>query len=204
MPTDDSFADLMGRLRQGDDTAAASVFHRFAHRLIALARIRLDSRLRPKVDPEDVLQSVFKSFFLRHAAGQFDLGGWDGLWALLTVITVRKCGRVNRYFRSAGRDAETAATVASSDSSPAWEALASDPSPSEVLMLTELVEGLLRDLPERDRAVVVLGLQGYNAAEISTQLGRPERSVYRVLQRVRSRLERMKTDDATLAGPTES
>jgi RNA polymerase sigma-70 factor (ECF subfamily) len=203
MTREDSFANLMDRLRHGDDAAAASVFHRFAHRLITLARLRLDSRARPKVDPEDVLQSVFKSFFLRQAAGQFDLGGWDGLWALLTLITVRKCGRVNRYFRSAGRDAEISALPAGGDPGPAWNVLASDPSPAEVLLLTELVEGLLRALPERDRAVVTLGLQGYSAPEISQQLGRPQRSVYRVLQRVRSRLEGIEADDATAAPPAD-
>jgi RNA polymerase sigma-70 factor (ECF subfamily) len=195
MPQDDSFADLMDRLRHGEGAAAARVFHRFAHRLIALARARLDGRVRPKVDPEDVLQSVFRSFFRRQADGQFDLDGWEGLWALLTVITVRKCGRINRYFRSAGRDAEAAGEP--------WEALAGEPSPDEALLLTELVEGLLRDLPERDRAVVELGLQGHSAAEISTQLGRPERSVYRVLQRVRTQLERQQDDSAAQTPPTD-
>jgi RNA polymerase sigma-70 factor (ECF subfamily) len=202
MSPDSSFADLMARLRQGDDAAAASVFHHFAHRLIGLARGHLDSRVRPKVDPEDVLQSVFKSFFLRHAAGRFDLEGWDGLWALLTVITVRKCGRVNRYFRSGGRDAETVATPAGDASNPLWEALASDPSPAEAVMLAELVEQLLRDLPERDRDAVTLGLQGYSAVEISKQLGRPERSVYRVLQRVRTQLEHLQAE-GNEAPPTE-
>jgi hypothetical protein len=30
-----------------------------------------------------VLQSVYRSFFLRHAEGEFAFTGWDGLWALL-------------------------------------------------------------------------------------------------------------------------
>src|SRR5690242_9456367 len=56
-----SFADLMARLRAGDDAAAAALFQRFATRLIALARGRLDGLVRRKVDPEDVVQSVFRS-----------------------------------------------------------------------------------------------------------------------------------------------
>jgi RNA polymerase sigma-70 factor (ECF subfamily) len=195
MTPDDSFAELMTRLRSGDAAAAAVVFHRFARRLIGLARVHLDGRVRQKIDPEDVLQSVYKSFFLRHAAGHFDLGGWDGLWALLTLITIRKCGRVNRYFRSAGRAAETGGLA--SDDSGGWEALASDPSPAEVAMLTELVHGLLGDLPERDRPVVALSLQGYSVAEVSAQVDRPERSIYRVLERVRARLERTPTDEVS-------
>jgi len=54
-----SFAELLARLQAGDDAAATRVFHRYAHRLIARARSRLDARLRAKVDPEDVVQYVF-------------------------------------------------------------------------------------------------------------------------------------------------
>src|SRR5438552_2680938 len=91
--TAESFPDLMARLRAGDADAAARVFERFAHRLAALAQVHLDGRTRRLVDPEDVLQSVFRSFFARHADGQLDLADWDGLWALLVVLTLRKCGR---------------------------------------------------------------------------------------------------------------
>src|SRR5438067_1701243 len=104
MSTDDSFTEIMNRLRAGDESAAAQVCRRFTNRLIGLARVHLDSRIRQKVDPEDVLQSVYKSFFLRHAQGQFDFHGWEGLWSLLTVITVRKCGRWTRLFHTARRN----------------------------------------------------------------------------------------------------
>ncbi len=104
MTAEPSFDDLMARLRAGDQAAASQLFHRFACRLIGLARGRLDALVRQKVDPEDVVQSVFKSFFLRHASGQWDLGGWDGLWALLTVLTVRKCGRHAVHYRAGRRD----------------------------------------------------------------------------------------------------
>jgi RNA polymerase sigma-70 factor (ECF subfamily) len=189
MPTEDSFADVMARLRDGDDDAAAQIFRRFTHRLIALARAHLDGRLRQKVDPEDVLQSVFKSFFLRHAEGELALGGWDGLWALLAVITARKCGRCARRFRAARRDvnAEVAA-AASADESGVIEAFSDDPSPEEATMLSELVEQLLRDLGRRDGEILTLALQGYSAAEISARLDRPGRTVYRVLERIKARL----------------
>lgn len=192
MSTDDSFADLMGRLRTGDDAAAAAVFHRFTHRLIALARLRLNARLRQKVDPDDVLQSVWKSFFLRHAEGQFTLDGWDGLWSLLTVITVRKCGLWLERFRSAGRDVgrEEAPPGGRDEPGSGWEMLARDPSPSEVLLLSETVEKLLGGLEAWERQVVSLSLQGYSVAEIVEQTGRPQRSVYRALERVKITLRR--------------
>jgi RNA polymerase sigma-70 factor (ECF subfamily) len=198
MTEDRSFAAVMHRLRAGDEAAAADVFHRFAGRLIALARTHLDSRPRQKVDPEDVLQSVYKSFFLRHAQGQLNPQDWDSLWSLLTVITVRKCGRWRERFHAGRRDvhAELALQPPADESGGGWEALAGDPTPSEVAMLTETVEELLRGLEGRARDIVALALQGYTAGEISTQLGRPERTVYRVLGRVKKRLQWQREDDA--------
>jgi RNA polymerase sigma-70 factor (ECF subfamily) len=189
MPAEDSFADVMARLRVGDEEAAAQVFRRFTHRLIALARAHLDGRLRQKVDPEDVLQSAYKSFFLRHADGELALGGWDGLWALLALITARKCGRYAQRFHAARRDVRAeVAPAGGADESGVVEAFSDEPSPAEAVMLSELVEQLLRDLGERDGAILTLALQGYSAAEISAQLDRPGRTVYRVLERIKARL----------------
>jgi RNA polymerase sigma-70 factor, ECF subfamily len=98
MEPNDSFAELGSRLRTGDQGAASEVFRRFAGRLIAPTRTELDARLRRKMDPEDVVQSVYRSFFTRYSAGQFDLATWESLWGLLAVITVRKClGRAEYY-----------------------------------------------------------------------------------------------------------
>jgi RNA polymerase sigma-70 factor (ECF subfamily) len=190
MPAEDSFAEVMARLRAGDDDATAQVFRRFTHRLIALARAHLDGRLRQKVDPEDVLQSAFKSFFLRHAEGQLTLGGWDGLWAVLALITARKCGRYVRHFHAGRRDVNAeVAPAGGADASGVIEAFDDEPSPAEAAMLSELVEQLHRGLGPRDGEILALALQGYSAAEISSQLVRPARTVYRVLGRIKARLE---------------
>ena len=71
-------------LRRGEAHAAEQVFLRFAQRLIALARSRIDAAVRSKEDPEDVVQSVFRSFFTRQRGGQFLLADWESLWASLT------------------------------------------------------------------------------------------------------------------------
>ena len=176
-PTRRSFDDLMARLRAGDEEAARTLFDRYAERLIALARSRLGQRMRQKVDPEDVLQSVYKSFFLRQAAGQFHLAGWDSLWGMLTVITMRKCGRLVTHYRAGMRDLrrEAAADAVPDD----WDALAHEPAPEEAAMLAETVEQLLRGLEERERDMVRLSLQGLSVAEISSQVGRTRRTVQR-------------------------
>lgn len=190
MSSDAAFNTLMARLRAGDEDAATQIFRRYANRLVGLARTRLDPVLQQKTSPEDVLQSVFKSFFMRAAEGQFELGDWDNLWSLLTLLTIRKCARWADYYRAQRRDVrrETPLPTGTEDAPPAWEALNRDPTPAEALLLTETVERLLADLKPRDREMVVLSLQGETTSKIATELGCAERTVERVLERVRKRL----------------
>jgi RNA polymerase sigma-70 factor (ECF subfamily) len=192
MSGSDSFDRLMAQLAAGDNEAARQMLHRFAERLIALARSRLDHRLQAKLDPEDVLQSVCMTFFRRHALGEFEFDSWDSLWSLLTLITVRKCSRLAEHFHAGARDVRVEVpSSATDDSGFRWEALDREPTPEQAAMLAETVEELLRGLDTREREIATLGLQGYTAAEISAQLHRPERSVYRVLERIKKRLQRM-------------
>lgn len=187
-----SFEQVMARLRAGDPAAASDIFHRFAQRLLALARVRLDGRMRQKMDPEDVLQSVFRSFFSRQADGQFDLANWESLWGMLTAITVRKCGRRINYFRAARRDVQReVAPLAGNDVHAGWEALAGEPTPSEAAMLTETLEQLMRQLDDQQRHILSLSLQGSTTLQISEQVGCTERTVRRVLERVRKQLHEL-------------
>jgi RNA polymerase sigma-70 factor (ECF subfamily) len=199
MSGNSSFDALMARLKAGDEDAAAAVFRRFANRLIGLARSRMAPLVRTKVDPEDVLQSVFKSFFLRYAQGQWQLGDWHDLWAVLTVLTVRKCGHRAEHFHAQKRDVrrETSPQPDASDAALDDVALDREPTPDEAAMLAETVEQIMRDLEGYHRDIFRMALQGYSTAEIAAEVGVTERSVLRVLKRVRERL-------ASLAAVAES
>jgi len=192
MSSSNSFQVLMGRLRGGEEAAAAELFRRYADRLIGLARSRLDPLVRQKVDPEDVLQSVFKSFFLRHRDGNWDLDNWDSLWSLLAQMTIRKCGRRAGYYHSARRDVrrETAPSD-EEDSTYFREALNREPTPDEAALLAETIELLLRESEGYHRDIIRLSLQGCALAEIAAETGVTERSVQRVLKRVREQIERL-------------
>jgi RNA polymerase sigma-70 factor (ECF subfamily) len=197
MSPTDSFAALMGRLRSGEDEAAREVFVRFATRLAGLARKHLDARLAVKVDPEDVVQSAYKSFFIRQRDGELDVGTWDGLWGILTLITLRKCADRAAYYGAAKRNVarETAGGGTDSAYPLIGRALDRDPRPDEAALLSETVEALFRLIDDADeRAILEFSLQGYTAVEISERLGRAERSVRRLRERVRKRLERMQAD----------
>jgi RNA polymerase sigma-70 factor (ECF subfamily) len=197
MACDERFSLLMVRLHSGEDAAAREVFERFAGRLVAMARGRFNRLLARKVDPEDVVQSAFKSFFVRLPAGKLAVGGWDGLWNLLALITLRKCADRAEYFLADRRDAAREATSPAGREGPdAWlVALDRQPRPEEAAILAETVEHLFRDVSAHERPILELSLQGYTAPEISVRLGRAERSVRRLREHIRKRLERLQEAD---------
>jgi len=192
-----SFVDLLGRLRAGDNSAARVVVDRYACRLAALARKKLDRRILSKEDPEDVLQSVFKSFFLRCGQGQFQLDSREDLWALLVSLTLHKCGHRADFFHAGKRNVfrEVQAAQAQDSSSVAeLEGLARDPTPVEAAILAEMIEKLLSGLEPHQRDIVQLSLEGENAVKIAEQVGVTQRTVQRVQKGVRERLERWRTE----------
>jgi RNA polymerase sigma-70 factor (ECF subfamily) len=198
MPPELPFAALVARLQIDDADAACLVVELYARRLVALAASRLPHTLSAKLDPEDVVQSVFKSFFARHAGGQFSLDNWDSLWTLLTVLTVRKCGHRVRHFRAARRDVrrEVAGTAGPDRPESLCDPPAAEPTPAETVMLAETLADLLRDLDPSQRAVVQLRLEGHTFEEISRLACCTERTAYRVLEKVRARLESLCAENA--------
>lgn len=191
-----SFDDVMARLRVGDNEAATKVFQRFGGRLIELAQKQLKPQIRRKVDPEDVLQSAFRSFFVRQAAGEFqDLESWDSLWGALIVITLHKCVSRIRHFRRARRDIEreAGAPATAEPTNDPWEGLIPDrePTPEEAAILAETMEQLLTQFEGRNREALTHWLQGMPVPEISELVGCTERTVYRVLDRAKDLLGRM-------------
>ena len=175
-----------------------AVFERFAQRLVGLARLHLDARLQHKIDPEDVVQSVYKSFLVRYGQVSFQDHETGGLWSLLTVITLRKCADRVRYYRAERRDIAREAVAGGPDVPAPWQdAIGREPTPDQAAALAETVEGVLSGLDEDERPIVELSLQGYTTQEISDKLGRAERSVRRLRERVRKHLERMQVESVT-------
>jgi RNA polymerase sigma-70 factor, ECF subfamily len=143
-----------------------------------------------------VVQSAFKSFFVGQTEGKFQLENWDSLWAMLTVITVRKCGRRLSHFRAACRDLRREVEVAADkEGHVTWEAPGLDPTPAEAAIWAETLAQILGEIKERERPIVQMRLQGYGIAEIAAAVGRSERTVLRVLEGVRTFIEQMNPED---------
>src|SRR3954468_2244838 len=101
VPSDRS---LLFRFRRGQDDAPTLLYLRYAERLRALAEKQSSPGLAARVDPENIFQSVFRTFFRRAAAGQYDVPEGEEIWKLLLVIGLNKIRAVGAYHRAARRD----------------------------------------------------------------------------------------------------
>ena len=183
MDATSDFQDVIDGLRRGDPGAAEEIFRRYVRRLTALASRQFGDGLRDRADPEGVVQSVYKSFFLRDHHAPFDLDGWERLWALLAVITVRKCARRRREF------------LAKPPAEDEWaEAIDRQPTPMEVVELAELVARIFQEVGREDHEAAEMILQGCTAVEIAEKCGCSERTVRRLRDRIRDLVDRLGDD----------
>src|SRR5437867_5093684 len=83
--------DLLRRLRTGDGAAASELVRRYEPEIRRAIRVKLtDPRLRRVLDSVDVCQSVLGNFFVRAAAGQFELDNPRQLLGLLVTMARNK------------------------------------------------------------------------------------------------------------------
>jgi RNA polymerase sigma-70 factor (ECF subfamily) len=181
----------MERFRSDENAAARDVFQRFSRRLIALARQQFAQRLAHRIDPEDVVQSAFKSFFVRHRDGKLRVGNWNNLWGLLALIARRKCADRVEYLHAERRDVGRESPAPGCSEPCRRPALDREPLPEEAVVLADTIEHLFRAVDAEERPVLELSLQGHSAAEIGLRLGRALRTVHRLRERIRNRLLRL-------------
>ena len=94
---------LVRRLRTGSQDAATQLYLRYAKRLHGLTRAKCSPDLASRVDSEDIVQSVFRTFFRRVQKGEYDVPDGEELWKLFLVIGLNKIQSVGTFHRAAKR-----------------------------------------------------------------------------------------------------
>ena len=202
MAEDDSFAAWRESLGTDRNQAGIEIWNRFAARLNQLAADRIHAKVRRLVDPDDILQTAYRTFVRNCDRSAFNLTDWAGLWGLLVTITVRKCIRANQRHLGPNRNLRRDQGL-----SPVWEYGSSpsalvppsrDPTPEEAACYSDLVEALCLALSERERLVIALRRDRYTVPEIAEQLRVSERTIERTLAKAREilgRLDRESSED---------
>jgi RNA polymerase sigma factor (sigma-70 family) len=193
-PAEQPSDNLIARWREGDQQAAAALFQLYADRLIALARSQLSSQLSRRIDAEDVVQSAYRSFFNAAREGRFQLQQTDELWQLLVTITLHKLSDQARHQSAAKRRVTSEQSYGSEDSLIGLGAAVSgrQPSPMEAAALVDEVAHTMRQLAPAHRRILELRLQGYNLYEIAVETHCCQRTVRRVLERLKHDLQQKK------------
>jgi len=178
-----SDGSLLRRFRAGEQDAATELYLRYAQRLLHLAQSKTPSDLAQRVPPEDIVQSVFRTFFRRAADGNYETPQGEDLWKLLLVISLNKIRSQGSFHRAARRDVGQTRSL---EPDQAGSAQREDESALRVLELT--IEDLLATMPEAHRPMILLRIEGHDVRTISDRTRRSKRSVERVLQTFRERL----------------
>ncbi len=168
MADDSTFADFLRRIRAGDEQAAVELVRRYEPAIRLEVRMRLaDSRLRRVLDTMDLCQSVLAGFFVRAAAGQFDLERPEQLVRLLVTIARNKVAYQARRQRAQRRDQRRDVALEGQDGEP----LDAGPSPSRVASGRELLAELRRRLGPEELRLADLRAEGCDWAAIAAALG---------------------------------
>jgi len=160
------------------------LYVRYVHRLRALVRARCSSELARRVEPEDIVQSVFRRFFRRVRQGDYDVPAGEELWGLFLVIALNRIRAAESFHRADKRDVRLTITADAGNYIEA--AQGHDEVAYSVLQMT--IAEALEQVPEKQRVMLELRIQGHEVAEIAQKTGRSKRTVERNLQEVRTRL----------------
>jgi RNA polymerase sigma-70 factor (ECF subfamily) len=185
MSEEPSFRDLVARVRAGDDEAAAELVRRYEPTLRRTARLRLrDPQLRRLFDSSDVCQSVFRNFFVRVAAGQFELDGPESLLKLLATMARNTVTNQALRQRAQRRDYRREEAADIGDREPA----APGSTPSEQVAARELLAEAQRRLSPEERCLLDLRQQGREWADIAAELGGSPEALRKQLARAVDRV----------------
>ena len=162
--------DLIPRLRAGDAQAAAEFVRHYEPIIRSRVRVWLrmqDSRLRRVFDSMDICQSVLASFFVRTAAGQFDLEKPEQLLGLLVQMARHKLANQVAHHQAHRRDVRRLKEMGLNE----FDLATPDASPSEWCAGQELLQEFRKRLSDEERQLADQRAEGHDWAAIATALG---------------------------------
>ena len=199
------------RLAAGTDSVAYDLDRIFRERLCRMVDLEMHQMFKRRQDPEDVVQSVMRTFFRRAANGDFEFGDQEAVWALLKHVARNKIRNRVAKDKAKKRDitleegiddcvVSAPSTISAAQAhllGNALElALAKSGSPTAELMrlqlfgfeIHEIVDIVLQDLEPPNPRILQLRLQGYSESKIGLMVGCGREAVRYRLKRIRSRL----------------
>jgi RNA polymerase sigma-70 factor (ECF subfamily) len=168
MAEESTFQRLIRRVRAGDAQAAEELVRLYEPTIRRVVRVRLgDARLQRLFDSTDICQSVFGSFFVRTALGQYDLNTPEQLLHLLVNMSRKKVIDQVREAGAARRDYRRGQRLPAEDL-----CVAPGPSPSEQVAGEDLLREFRKRLSEDERRLAEARADGRDWKQIAAECGK--------------------------------
>lgn len=182
-----TFGELIKRGAEGDDGALGHVLDHYIRMLYQDARRLISKRLRPLIDPADLLQSTRIILWIGLRNGKLKVQTPQQLLGLAKTVLRRQAARVCRALKSEFGNATIEFRFA--DTMVDMPIMSgSDVDPSEETDVQDVVHKILNELDEVDRELVRFRLLGYTTAYVARKLSVPPGSLRVRLGRLRKRL----------------
>jgi RNA polymerase sigma-70 factor (ECF subfamily) len=196
MAEEEMFADLIRRVRLGDEDAATELVQRYEPAIRRVVRVHLrDPRLRRVLDSTDICQSVLATFFVRANLGQYELDTPEQLLRLLASIARHKVTNQAHRHQADRRDYRREQALSAS------EGLLRDAGsdPTQQAAARELLQKVRERLSDEERQLAEQRGRGDSWAEIAAANGGTveglRKKLARALDRVLGQLGLHEGDD---------
>lgn len=188
-----SDVELVDRWRGGDHIAAGVLHQRYLAKLLNLVGRHLASRFNPRLDPDDVVQSVFGSFFNGAKEGRYGFDGENDFWKLLLTIALNKVRNTVRHHQTQMRDLAKESFSTNSEGADSLLANLRNPQriASEYAGFLESLDELLDQLAPEERKLLRYQIEGYTQKEVAERMRLNDRTIRRMLARIRGRAMEM-------------
>jgi len=191
-----SDAELVQRWREGDQQAATILHERYLTRLLNLVGRHLADKFNSRLDPDDVVQSVFRSIFRLTREGRFEFEGDSDFWKLLLTMALNKVRNTVRHHQAGKRTpaAESVSTSADGVDGYIVNRLSSQPTIEEIVSFADMLEQVLHQLDPQQQQLIQYRIEGFTQKEIAEKLGVDDRTVRRMFANIRNRGEQLLGD----------
>jgi RNA polymerase sigma-70 factor (ECF subfamily) len=187
MSEEDSFRDLIHRVRAGDQRAATDLVRQYENEIRRAVRVRLtDPGMCRVLDSMDICQSVMANFFVRARGGQFDLERPDQLLRLLVTMARNKLLDQVRKQHSDRRDNRRIEAGPSAQLDAVADSGAA--TPSQIVSDQELRQAMQRQLSPDERFLAEQRALGRDWADIAKEHGGTAEALRKKLARALDRV----------------
>lgn len=183
-----AITELLQRVRTGDAAAAEELVRTYEPELRRAIRVRLtDARLRRLVDSIDICQSVLAGFFVRTAAGQYDIETPEELLRLLVTMARNRVIDWTRRSKADRRDTRRNVSLQNDDGQNI-DVASPSAGPVSVLVNRELIETVRNRLTAEELQLMEQRSDGKSWVEIARASGEQPNAVRMKLTRALDRV----------------